>query len=281
MSTPTLHDIRAGIGNDPKLVQYLQAALISQGYRVGTVGLYDPATQNAVRDFQASRLGPDGKFLEPDGWVGKKTWWAILNPSGPPQKSNLDARIPKGLSADRRAVLQAFWTDHKAGVREIPDGSNWGGGVERYLKGIGPAYWCAYAVSTWVKDGTGRYPFDERVGACRKLWSLAQKAGRAYATDKTPVPGDAFVILYRNSRGQLTGEGHTGLVVATAMSGDAFNTGEGNAGNRVKAGTRQCSAPLLVGFVDFYGDRDTVVGKFARGLLDVKDTVTSDRSSTR
>lgn len=266
---------------DAEAVRYLQTCLNSQGYHMPVTGKYDKATIGAVHDFQAAHLAPTGAFLTVDGDVGADTWWALQNPSGAAQKSGYDPIIPKGLSATRRGILNAALKDWRKGVHEIPDGANWGGGVERYLQGIGPAYWCCAAVSTWVKDATQSYPFGERVLACARLWELGGNKGQRVDKHTTPVPGDAFVLLFKNARGQLTGSGHTGLVLSVSADGESFNTIEGNAGNRVKVGLRSCEEGVLVGFVDLVGDRKDVLGKFARGLLSKTDQVASSAGGTR
>lgn len=279
-SLPTLLRDKPAAAN-PEAVKYLQTCLNSQGYHVPVTGKYDKATIGAVHDFQAAHIDQSGTFLKSDGDVGPKTWWALLNPSGPAQSNGYDAIIPTGLSVLRRNILNAGLKDWRKGVHEVPDGSNWGGGVERYLQGIGPAYWCCAAVSTWYKDATSNYPFDERILACIRLWELADRFDRRVDKHMTPIPGDAFVLLFRNSKGQLTGTGHTGLVLAVSNDGQSYNTIEGNAGNRVKVGLRSCDESVLAGFVNLAGDRDAVLGKFKRGLLSKSDQVSSGSSGTR
>jgi peptidoglycan hydrolase-like protein with peptidoglycan-binding domain len=268
---------------DPTAVRYLQTALNSQGYPVPVNGKYDKATIAAVFNFQGVRLDRKGRHLKADGWVGPATWWAIQNPSGASQKSNLEGDTRKGLSAERRAIIKAFLKDHTAGVREIPDGANYGDGVTRYLTVIGPAYWCCYAVSTWHKDAVGTWPFGERFGLVAGIWNEAKERGRAILKEdtSTAVPGDAFVMLYRNAKGRLTGLGHIGLVLTASQDGESFNTGEGNAGNRVKISRRETDQDTLVGYIDFFGDRAAVLPKFERGLLSKSEAADSSLAGTR
>lgn len=268
---------------DPIAVTYLQHALLSQGYKVVVNGKYDKATIGAVHDFQATHLDSSGKHLLVDGWVGKATWWAVQNPSGDAQKSDLDTMLRKGLSMDRRAILRAAFSDHARGVQEIPDGSNYGDGVTRYLEGIGPAFWCCAAVSTWYKDAKGDWPFGKRFLSVADIWSKAQDLGRAVkiAQHPIPCPGDAFVFQYRNSKGQLTGLGHIGLVATVSEDGESFNTVEGNAGNRVKVSLRGIDNPVLAGFIDFFGDRAAVLPKVERGLFSKSESADSSYAGTR
>jgi hypothetical protein len=114
------------------------------------------------------------------------------------------------------------------------------------------------------------------------LWDEARRQGRAHNKANTiPVPGDAFVMLYRNKRGMLTGLGHIGLVLATSQDAETFNTGEGNAGNRVKIGRRAVDQGTLVGYIDLFGDRAEVLPKFERGLLAKSEVVDSSVRGTR
>jgi len=282
---PTFPDIRQDQATkaDPIAVTYLQHALLSQGYTVPVNGKYDKATIGAVHDFQATHVDINGKHLVVDGWVGKSTWWAIQNPSGAAQKSDFEAMLRKGLSADRRALLRTALKDHANNTREIPDGSNYGDGVTRYLTGIGPAFWCCAAVSTWYKDVTGLWPWGTRYVSVAALWANAQARKQAiHIKDKPiPCPGDAFVFQYRNSKGDFTGLGHIGLVATVSQDGESFNTVEGNAGNRVKVSLRDVHNPVLVGFVDFFGDRATVLPKVERGLYNQAERADSTVGGTR
>jgi hypothetical protein len=114
------------------------------------------------------------------------------------------------------------------------------------------------------------------------LWDEARRQGRAHNKANTiPVPGDAFVMLYRNNRGKLTGLGHIGLVLATSQDAEKFNTGEGNAGNRVKISRRDVSQSTLVGYIDLFGDRADILPKFERGLLAQAEIASSSLAETR
>lgn len=271
------------IGDAGPDVQYLQACLRSQGYyQDAPDGIFGPRTEASLVYFQQTHTGPDKKFLTDSGEIGRtglSTWWALTNPSGEAQRSYLDPRIPKGLPPGRVAILKTAMHDHRTGVKEIPDGANFGDGVSKYLVGIGPAYWCCYAVSYWCREATGAWPLGERFGLCLALWTRAKELNRTYQRD--PVPGDVFVILYRNHEGDLTGAGHVGLVAATSKDGQQFCTLEGNAGNRVKAGLRSCPANLLVGFVDLFGDHQEAREHYRRGLFRISDEVTSSVKGTR
>ncbi len=268
--TPTFPLLKVARGhvNPPDAVAYWRTILRSQGYtQVSPTGPYDEALEEVTRHFQMTRIDKQGRQLAVDGAVGPNTWWAGINPSGDTQRNWLEGTVPAGLSQARKDILRSALADHAKGTREIPDGANYGDGVTRYLEGIGPAFWCCYAVSTWCKDGTGAWPFNKREGLVAGLWNTARQAGRTYGKDKVPVPGDAFIILYRKANGKLTGLGHTGLVAAVGQDFTIWNGVEGNAGNRVKLSRRSSETAELAGFVDLVGDSAEVRNKFRRGLF--------------
>lgn len=246
---PTLPKTKLIHGARGPDVALLQSLLASQGfYRVRIDGDFGPKTRDAVHSFQTTHVGPDHEFLKATGQVDKATWWALHNPSGSPQRSNLFSRIPAGLNKERQLFLQAWSDEHQKGVKEDPDGSNWGGGVERYLKGVGPAPWCCYAFSEIFKDSQGRYPFGERLGLVAKFWAMAKREGIDFDASTTPIPGDAGIYLYRNASGRLTGTGHIFVIASVSPDGKRFNTFGGNEGNRIKYGVRSAREPSLVGF---------------------------------
>lgn len=269
-------------GSRGEAVRILQSALASQGfYHAEVDGIFGQITHNAVVYYQQTHIGDLGAYLssytEP-GVVDILLWKVLLSSDPASQRNFLDPFIPKGLSDLRRQVLRVALKDHADVVKEIPDGSNYGDGVTKYLEGIGAAYWCCYALSWWYKTATGVHPFDKRYGLCAALWADAKKLGRTYTKD--PVPGDAFVLLYRKA-GRLTGSGHTGLVAGVSEDGKRFSSIAGNEGNRVKAGNRSLDEPVLVGFVDVLGDASTVRPKFKRGCFERDDDLASSFESTR
>jgi hypothetical protein len=246
-------------GEDVKL---LQSLLQSQGYFAGAIGgNFLEQTRQAVVYFQQTHIGPDGTALEVDGEVGKATWWALLNPSGDAQKSRIPSTPAGALSPMRAKALEVASAEHKAGTCEQPDGSNWGDGVTKYLQegDSPPAPWCCFFWSWCVRRAMGAPPFGEPMGHVLTTWTKAGKKG--WAKNKgsySPIPGDAFVMLYRNSSGKLTGTGHIGFVlrVDRAKNPKAFNTIEGNCGNRVKVGLREMDQSSLVGFINQYPDTE-------------------------
>jgi len=262
---------------DPKNVRgpvcLWQTLMQSQGFYNGRVdGFFGSRTTAATRYFQMTHLDENGEPLDVDGKVGPKTWWAGQNPSGEKQRSHIKPATPQGLSADRRKVLAISQKKHAEGTREIPDGSNWGDGVTEILEGVGPNPWCCFFV-WWVwKQAFGKWLWDKRHGHVQTAWRVARAQGMAFPKEKyTPVPGDFFVMLYKNKYGNYTGSGHIGFVLSVSPDGQSFNTVEGNAGNRVKVGIRKLSQSSLVGFINPYGDDGETID-FERKVLDAEST---------
>src|SRR6266496_1080095 len=257
-------------------VKVLQGLLQSQGFFAAALGGYfQEKTQQALVYFQQTHLGRDGKPLEVDGEAGDDTWWALYHPSGMPQKSNIPAILPARLTPMRAKVLKIAAAEHQAGVHEIPDGSNWGNGVIKYLEeGGSPAdCWCCFFWSWCVHRALGEHAFGKPMGHVLTTWQQAKTKG--WAMDKAgyaPVPGDAFVMLYKDDSGKLKGTGHIGFVlrVDKARNATAFNTLEGNCGNRVKVGRRQMDQSTLVGFINQY-TREKKLRGWETGLVTAED----------
>lgn len=243
------------IGDEGPLVQRIKAILRSQGAWNGTdSNQFGPKLKEAVQYFQSTHIGPDGDFLIIDGVVGDATWWALENPSGSLQKSGLEAVTPSGfygnLVASRKNFLKKLFAEHALGVAEIPDGSNSGDGVDKYIQGYGPVFWCCLFQSWAWKEASGQWPLRERQAHVQTFWNSCMDRGMAFTKDKySPVPGDMMVWKFSG------GTGHISSVVSTSENGQVFNTIGGNEGNRVKLGIREImSEPKCVGFINLHGD---------------------------
>ncbi len=160
-------------GDSGPAVKEVQRLLKAQGaFRGAVKGNFRKLTEEAVLYFQGTHLGPDGQFLDVDGIVGPGTWWALRNPSGKGQASGLPWTIPKGIEGRRRKQLEVVLRERKAGVRERPDGANWGGGVEKYGGRRGDP-WCCYFWSWGTKKVFGNYPLGHKLGRCMTAWERA------------------------------------------------------------------------------------------------------------
>lgn len=271
-------------GKRHKDVLALKSILRSQGYTITDASdLYDEQTANEVQVFQAQHLDISGAYLKPDRLVGEKTWWALENASGEAQRSKIKGgTVRGGLSEVRRSVLRFAEDEWRNGTREIPDGSNRGDGVEKFIVGYGAVAWCALSASWIVKQGSGSWPMGKREGGVLNLWTRAEEQGKArtLASGYKPVPGDLMVILNRFTsgpkKGKRTGTGHVSIVAAVDEKNYWFNTYGGNEGNRFKLGLRNMDQENLVGFINLFGNDSE---GFKRGLLKGSAAVAGD--STR
>lgn len=267
MSHPASHP-DLDLGDRNAHVEVAKSLLNSQGFFAGTGRVFDQLMQGAVVAFQGSHVGPDGKPLNAIGRVGRKTWWALYHPSGPAQRAFMEPTgaplFPEGTAAQRRAVVEFGLQLWRSGVREIPDGSNWGDGVTTLLRATGQhsaAAWCAFTVSHVHHGGTGQRLMGRHWGRVRDVWDEAKRRGWAFekGSGYVPRPGDLGVTLYRNSRGQLNGMGHIWHAVAIGPArgrGRDYNHLGGNEGNRYKLGLRNTMDEGLFGWVNPFGDMD-------------------------
>ncbi len=257
-------------GDKGEDVKKLKKILQEQGFLRGTIDdKFFKQAKEAVIYFQETHLGPDGEFLTPDGVVGRATWWALQNPVGEVQKSYIPESIPDGLSPLRFKQLEIAIREHQQGVQEDPDGSNWGDGVIKYggRKGSG---WSVYFWSWCNKQSFGKYSLGVRYGRTTSAWEKAQELGMTREKgDYIPIPGDSFVMFYRDKDGKLTGAGHIGFVLRVAVKDGkavAINTIEGNVSNRVKIGKRDLSRASIVGFINNFPHQEQPLN-WEKGLI--------------
>lgn len=268
MERPTLK-----YGDKSPHVSEAKILLRSQGFWDGTDSQdFGPKLKGEVAYFQSTHLGPDGVFLKGDGEIGPRTWWALLNPTGDAQRSHIIAPLELqvgtqkwSISELRTKVLQVLLAEHKAGVREVPDGSNGGDGVDKYIQGVGRVPWCALSQSWAHKEALGEYPDNTRYAHVQTWWREARANGTGFLKSSyRPVPGDLAVWCFAG------GTGHISRVVAVDPADPLLtNCVGGNEGNRLKLGVRDFKGePKVVGFINCFGDTKT--GKdinFNKGLF--------------
>lgn len=281
--------VRGMKGSD---VQYIQEILQREGFFDGTpLGNFGDITEASVTHFQNTHIDESGKLLEADGKVGKNTWWALHNPNGSAQRNYTP---PEGCAecvtaeTGPRAKFLKFQLDlHAKGIKEIPDGSNYGDGVTPIVNACGFRYgiaWCLAAQSYAFRETTGDKPLGKAMFVhCSTFWNEALKLGKAHVKNKyTPTPGDIVIYNYAGglkSNGTLEGPGHAAALAQLSTAGDRFNAFEGNMGNRFKFTTRSVSERILVGFVNLWGD-ESAPPKFKRGLAEAP-TIAASYSDTR
>lgn len=254
MSTPKFPGtISRSARNTVEVVRIVQSLLQSRGFYAGRRidGKFGPATEEAVRYFQMCNRNAKGKPLDVDGVVGPETWAALhATTVQVPLPQVPFSVIPQGLNKQRQALLERAWKEFANGTKEVPRGANYGDGVTKFLEGIGPAPWCMLSASWLFKDVTGDWPMGVRYGLVLEFWRSAKRGGTAIPLGtERPLPGDFFVLLDKNSKGQLRGTGHTGFVVSVSPDGKKYNTLAGNEGDAYQFGSRSFSQDTLVGFV--------------------------------
>lgn len=277
--TPPLNLPTLRKGDDNDHVKTAQKKLKENGFfdAYTPSGVFGENTEKAVVHFQQTHIGEDGKPLKPDGIIGRNTWWALWNPSGPGQKQGIgkkhEAIIPYGLEKDRASVLEQAARVYADGTREIPDGSNTGGKVTKFHKwfGMSPAPWCAMSFCWIVNEALGRLPWNQKQAHVATLWRLCKGRGMAkgLASDYAPRPGDAFVMVHPNDTG------HIGIVARVSNDGKHLDVFEGNSGNRFALRRRRVGAGDHVGYINYFGDEHTTP-RFARGLTPEEEGATSE-----
>jgi hypothetical protein len=221
-----------------KLQRRLAALGFSPGPQDGVLG---PMTRTALRQFQASA------GLEPDGIAGAATWTALAGRDASTpllphsvREAALGAigALPDGGLA-REALCVAY---HEVGVVEEPLGSNGGPRVDVYTDSW-RAPWCALFCGWCIREAKQTlglsatkplaFPPHRALASALKIRAWAEKRGR---WERTPRPGDVFVILHPGAAGVDVGRGHVGFVVA--VEGKQLLTVEGNADNGVRVRRR-------------------------------------------
>lgn len=220
--------LKAGV-KAPSTIRAVQQRLNQIGCGpIAASGLYDRATQEAVRLLQARSVDGQGQSLKIDGVVGPLTWAALFGAHRIPSIAN------RPISALMKATLSV--ASSQVGVMEDPPGSNRGLKVDEYLNavGINPAAgsyaWCAAFVYWSFKQAAARVGTDNPAIRTAGVLDHWRKAGRAGVTRLVSEeiladlsllkPGLVFVI---NTGG---GHGHMGLV--EDFRDDRLITIEGN-----------------------------------------------------
>jgi len=261
-------------GMKSSYVEVLQQQLSRNGFYSGRIdGDFGEQTYAAVVHFQQTHVGSNKQALDVDGVVGKQTWWALYNPSVATvsnKVSKSDDVIPANLSAKRLAVLKIATQELNKKVKEIPDGSNWGPDVRKYLEfcGIGPNPWCACFASWVVYNGLDNsLPWGSRIAHVATLYNKAKslQMGHSVASGYKPRPGDLFVMVHSD------GTGHIGVISRVSKDGKSLNVIEGNSGNKVALRTRVVGANDHVGYINYLKDEDTPYD-FELGLIGNTDS---------
>jgi hypothetical protein len=200
-------------------VRAIQEWLTLQGIAVAADGDFGPATEAAVRRFQA-REG-----MRPDGVVGKGTYAALVAPM-----TAALAPIPAD-GRSLRGLVVAYAKQHlRSRPREV-GGQNAGPWVRLYMKGReGEEWpWCAgfacYILSQACQTLGVRPPIQPSF-SCDSLAASARERGCFLAERRRGRDGEVRQGAFFLNRRTPTDWVHTGIVIGT--QDEVFETIEGN-----------------------------------------------------
>jgi hypothetical protein len=250
---------------DAEATRRVQRRLKALGYGpFPQLGVFDAATESAVRLFQAQHVDSTGAALTIDGRIGPFTWGALF-PAAP---SPAPTSASSSLALHALAVAAA-----QIGVREQPEGSNSGPEVDRYLASVGVAprvgpaanrAWCAafvyWCFQTAARSLAVTNPVVKTGGVLRH-WNEAsthdavRRHRKARALEDPSFVRPGFIFVYDFGRGL----GHTGLI--ERIDNGRMITVEGNIAEGATPGRegvgvfrtdrRKITDKLLVGFLEY------------------------------
>jgi len=234
-------------GNKGKRVKLVQEWLCLHGFDIMIDGVFGPATERAVMEFQRE------KGISVDGKVGKDTFALLVKPM-----KDVLAEIPVNGRTLGQMVC-AYAEQHLAQQPREIGGDNRGPWVRLYMDGgEGKSYyWCAGFVSFLLKQACEglNIPLPiETSTSCDDIALSAQRNGLfkkgADIADKTEIPpGSIFLSI--KSEGDWN---HTGIVIAA--ENEIFHTIEGNTNY---GGSRNGYAALKR--FRGYGNKDFIIFK--------------------
>lgn len=206
-------------GSQGASVTTLQELLRELDFNIPVTGVFDSATEKAVKIFQASHLDKHNIPLEVDGKVGDLTMWALKHPRSKVTDGVIDyKKMPPasaGGTAIGRKALEFAIGELVAGAGEV-GGNNKGPWVRKYLQPTGLPEgnsWCAAFIS-WcflqaANGNSAAMPFKYTAGARNIFNQFRQKGWTFDGSGPQLEPGD-IVAWWRIS--MPSGFGHIGIV---------------------------------------------------------------------
>lgn len=252
-------------GQTDPAIGIAQRRLSELGYGpLSGTGTFGPKTKEALGSFQTEHALPNQAAIDLPVW--RELLGTALAHTGSAaieaEKVSLRNAVETGMGAVASASrdrVRAVTTEAISwlGIREQPEGSNRGPEVDQ-LVGTAGVYWCALAVSNWLKRGLAvsawsQVPFGRELALCNDIRAWGVQGGRFLTVGATVPPGAIFV---QNKDGTHTtpevafAKGHTGFVLEDL--GDRVRTIEGNASNSVKSNVRGKGDADMVGFLTWW-----------------------------
>lgn len=218
-STDLILDREYKRGTDGKKTRLIQEWLILHGFRIVLDGEYGPATEHAVKQFQATNS------LPVTGVVDNKTFTLLIQPL---TRAMAPIQVVRGVTTFS-GLIAAYAIQHlEQHPREV-GGQNRGPWVRYYMDGNeGTEWaWCAGFACTVMKQACATLeiplPIEPDV-SCDVLAARAKKAG-LFIPEKEAGgkvrPGSFFLV--RKSETDWT---HVGIVMQAQE--EVFSTAEGN-----------------------------------------------------
>lgn len=251
-------------GDSRPELREIQHILVSQGFAFEDLnpGIYTPGMVGAVKYFQATHIDPESKLpLIINGDIDDATYRAMEKPSGEDQRLHLELdRVPNGLTALRYSSISYKMQEWRKGVKEMPDGSNWGLDIQKYGGRKGWA-WCALFGEWGLRDAGIKIPV---LPSCHGLVRWAKQFDFFYPLDSTDpkawIPGNLLMFYHDASSGHCT------TIVTLSEDGVQMNTVGGNEGNRVAFRLRNKHEHGIVGTINPFPDTEQPLG-FERGVV--------------
>ncbi len=212
LEPPAVPLSRGSLGPD---VKRLQEWLCLHGFHTAVDGDFGPATQAALKEFQASELmEADGGVA--DGACDAATWEALTAPLANAGTWTRDG-MGVAVAIVHAAEMHLMWGSREVGK---PNGGPW---VRYFCRGL-EVPWCAGFATTVLGQALGH---DEWYTlSCDELAQKGMKRGTFLAGDhhrtREHVRRGAL-FLVRRAHGDWV---HTGIV--TAVHAEHFETMEGN-----------------------------------------------------
>lgn len=238
---------RLQIGSKGLAVLHLKKLLAAKGLHPSSNdSTYYSRTADIVRLYQATHIGPSGKFLietEEPGIVTDTTWMALEGRLNQNQKAPAPVKVDTTSSSPRARFLEQLVAWYKAGVREIPKGSNADNGgviskMERF-HGMTGQPWCAMTINYAHHLVFGVLPpWGKNARVC-SLWNVARAKGLTLPPTAALCPGDLGVYISKPLRADGTAPDVNGhIFTLTGRKGNTIYGIDGNSDDRVRASAR-------------------------------------------